>query len=90
MNPLDLQVNGFGGVDFNRDGLTAEAMRTACERLRASGGGQFLATLITAAPDAMCRRLAAIVQCREEDPLVAAMVAVGILINIHSCKQLRT
>jgi N-acetylglucosamine-6-phosphate deacetylase len=75
MNPLDLQVNGFGGVDFNRDGLTVEALRTACERLRASGGGQFLATLITAAPDAMCRRLAAIVQCREEDQLVAAMVA---------------
>lgn len=75
MIPLDLQVNGFGGVDFNRDGLTTEAMRTACEHLRDSGGGQFLATVITAEPDAMCRRLAAIVKCRDEDPLVAEMVA---------------
>jgi N-acetylglucosamine-6-phosphate deacetylase len=75
MIPLDLQVNGFGGVDFNRDGLTTEAMRTACERLRDSGGGQFLATVITAEPDAMCRRLAAIARCRDEDHLVAEMVA---------------
>ncbi len=75
MSPLDLQVNGFGGVDFNRDGLTSDALRCACERLRDSGGGQFLATVITAEPDAMCRRLAAIVKCREEDPLVAEMIA---------------
>lgn len=75
MIPLDLQMNGFGGVDFNRDGLTKEAMRTACERLREAGGGQFLATVITAPPDAMCRRLAAIVKCRDEDPLVAERLA---------------
>ncbi len=25
MKPLDLQVNGYAGTDFNRDGLTAEA-----------------------------------------------------------------
>jgi N-acetylglucosamine-6-phosphate deacetylase len=77
MNPFDLQVNGFGGVDFNRDGLTAEEMRAACEKLRAAGGGQFLATIITADLDAMCRRLAALVRCRQSDPLVAAMM-VGI------------
>ena len=75
MIPLDLQVNGFGGVDFNRDGLTTGALRTACERLREAGGGQFLATVITAGPDAMCRRLAAIAKCRDEDPLVAEMLA---------------
>lgn len=75
MIPLDLQVNGFGGVDFNRDGLTTEALRTACERMRKAGGGQFLATVITADIDAMCRRLAAIAKGRDEDPLVAEMVA---------------
>ena len=75
MIPLDLQVNGFGGVDFNRDGLTTESMHSACERLREAGAGQLLATVITAPPDAMCRRLAAIVKCRDEDPLVAEMLA---------------
>lgn len=80
MNPLDLQVNGFGGGDFNSDGLTAEAMHKACRRLREAGGGQFLATVITADLDAMCRRLAALARFREADPLVAEMM-VGIHIE---------
>jgi len=75
MNPLDLQVNGFGGVDFNRDGLTAEQMRLACQRLRDAGCGEFLATIITADLDVMCRRLEALVRCRESDPLVMDMMA---------------
>ncbi len=44
---IDLQVNGFGGVDFNRPGLTPEAWQQACTRLRAQGCTGFLATLIT-------------------------------------------
>ena len=44
---IDLQVNGFGGVDFNRPGLTPEQWRHACTRLRAQGCTGFLATLIT-------------------------------------------
>jgi len=75
MNPLDLQVNGFGGVDFNRDGLSVEQMHLACQRLREAGGGEFLATIITADLDAMCRRLKALVRCREADPLVREMMA---------------
>lgn len=74
MNPLDLQVNGFGGGDFNSDDLTAEAMHEACLRLRDAGGGQFLATVITADLDAMYRRLAALVRFREADSLVAEMM----------------
>jgi N-acetylglucosamine-6-phosphate deacetylase len=75
MIPLDLQVNGFGGVDFNRDGLGVEEMRLACQRLREAGGGEFLATIITADLDAMCRRLQALVRCRDADPLVREMMA---------------
>ncbi len=80
MKPLDLQLNGFGGIDFNRDGLTTEEMHVACERLREAGGGQFLATIITADLDAMCRRLEALVRVCEADPLVAEMM-VGIHIE---------
>jgi N-acetylglucosamine-6-phosphate deacetylase len=75
MSPLDLQVNSFGGADFNSDDLTAPNLHEACLRLRAAGGGEFLATIITADPDAMCRRLAAFVGMREADPLVAQMCA---------------
>ena len=44
---FDLQVNGYWGVDFNSDGLTAGELHLACERLRADGVAGILATLIT-------------------------------------------
>ncbi len=75
MKPLDLQVNGFGGVDFNSDALTAESLHEACKRLREAGGAQILATIITADLAAMSRRLAALVRFRESDSLVAETVA---------------
>lgn len=39
MGSIDLQVNGYGGTDFNRDGLTADALHTACVRLLDDGAG---------------------------------------------------
>ena len=40
---IDLQVNGYGGVDFNAPGLTVEAVRAVTERLAADGTvGPFL------------------------------------------------
>ncbi|MBI2929492.1 MAG: N-acetylglucosamine-6-phosphate deacetylase [Verrucomicrobia bacterium] len=44
---VDVQVNGFAGVDFQRDGLTGEELRRAASGLRAAGCGRFLLTLIT-------------------------------------------
>ena len=44
---LDLQVNGFAGVDFNDPGLTDDGIRVAAERMRATGVTRFLPTLIT-------------------------------------------
>jgi N-acetylglucosamine-6-phosphate deacetylase len=44
---FDLQVNGFGGVDFNAPGLTAERVCEALERMRATGVTRCLPTLIT-------------------------------------------
>ena len=44
---LDLQINGFGGIDFQQDNLTAENLDTAVETLRAAGCTRFLLTLIT-------------------------------------------
>ena len=41
---FDLQVNGYGGVDFNRDGLSAEDLERACRRL-ADDGPTLLAAL---------------------------------------------
>jgi N-acetylglucosamine-6-phosphate deacetylase len=44
---FDLQVNGFGGVDFNAPDLTAEQVGAALERMRATGVTRALPTLIT-------------------------------------------
>lgn len=48
---VDLQLNGYKGVDFNSDDLTAEACHEACARLRDDGVSGILATIITDALD---------------------------------------
>ncbi|TWT82717.1 N-acetylglucosamine-6-phosphate deacetylase [Planctomycetes bacterium CA13] len=45
---VDLQVNGYGGVDFNSEKTDEAAMVEACERLKADGVQSILATVITA------------------------------------------
>ena len=47
MKPLDLQVNGYAGVDFNGDRLEAEDLHAACAALRDDGVEGILATVIT-------------------------------------------
>jgi N-acetylglucosamine-6-phosphate deacetylase len=48
---FDLQVNGFGGVDFNGPSLSAERCAAALERMRATGVTRCLPTLITSSFD---------------------------------------
>ena len=44
---FDLQVNGFGGVDFNAPNVTADQVDEALARMRATGVTRCLPTLIT-------------------------------------------
>jgi N-acetylglucosamine-6-phosphate deacetylase len=44
---FDLQVNGFGGIDFNGPNLTPDLASEALERMRATGVTRCLPTLIT-------------------------------------------
>jgi N-acetylglucosamine-6-phosphate deacetylase len=44
---FDLQVNGFGGIDFNAPDLTENRVADALERMRATGVTRCLPTLIT-------------------------------------------
>jgi N-acetylglucosamine-6-phosphate deacetylase len=48
---FDLQVNGFGGIDFNAPDLTADRVAEALERMRATGVTRCLPTLITSSFD---------------------------------------
>lgn len=78
MDPLDLQLNGYKGVDFNADGLSATALRQACAAVRADGGGRMLATIITDRLDRMVARIGRLAELRESDPLIA-----GVMAGIH-------
>jgi N-acetylglucosamine-6-phosphate deacetylase len=44
---FDLQVNGFGGIDFNGPDLTADRIDEALDRMRTTGVTRCLPTLIT-------------------------------------------
>ena len=61
---VDLQVNGYAGVDFNADDLSAEQLHFACERLREDGVTGILATVITAELPKMSARLQRIAEIR--------------------------
>ncbi len=75
MGYFDIQVNGYGGVDYNQDDLSAEDLHRSCQHLRADGVTGILATIVTEAPDKMIGRLQRLVALREADPLVREMIA---------------
>jgi len=75
MNYFDIQVNGYGGVDFNRDDLPAEDLHRACELLRADGVGGILATIVTEASEKMIQRIRRLVDLRSTDALAREMIS---------------
>ncbi len=80
MKPFDLQVNGYAGTDFNRDGLTAEQLHHACQCLVEDGCDSILATFITDEIPKLERRMRTLAELREKDPL-AQRVITGIHIE---------
>jgi len=71
---LDLQVNGYAGVDFCGEKLEVEAVAAACSRLREEGTAGILATVITDRIDSMSARLARIAELREQDETIRQMI----------------
>lgn len=74
MRFFDIQVNGFGGIDFNQDDLTPEDLNLACRRLLDDDVEGILATIITESPEKMIARLERLVALRERDPLVRSVI----------------
>ena len=58
---VDLQVNGFLGVDFSAPSLDHASILKVCDALEARGTGAFLATLVTSPMESYRRTLPAIV-----------------------------
>jgi N-acetylglucosamine-6-phosphate deacetylase len=72
---FDLQINGFAGVDFQQDGLTAEDLLQAVRGLRASGCTRFLLTLITDSWQALTARLRHLRALRGQSAELQAAIA---------------
>ena len=72
---VDLQVNGFAGVDFQQDDLAADELLKAVRGLRAAGCTRFLLTLVTDDWSRLMARLRHIRKVREETPELGAAIA---------------
>jgi N-acetylglucosamine-6-phosphate deacetylase len=65
---LDLQINGFAGVDFQQDGLSEQELLQAARGLRNAGCTRFLLTLITDDWQKLMQRLRHYRRLRESSP----------------------
>ena len=74
---VDLQVNGFVGVDFASSELKAEDLRRACREVRKRGTAAFLATLVTSPVEVIQRNLSLIASVMREEEFH------GRLLGIH-------
>lgn len=71
---FDLQINGFAGVDFQDETLTAEQLIKAVDALVAGGTHRILLTFITDTLDALERKFANVQLIRAAHPQVAEVV----------------
>ncbi len=72
---IDLQVNGYGGFDFNAEDLSVADVRELVTREWRAGVGTFCPTLVTGPEERICRSLSVIAEARRQDPLVAHTIA---------------
>jgi N-acetylglucosamine-6-phosphate deacetylase len=70
---VDLQVNGFAGVDFNRAATPVEEIARALDALFVTGVTRLLPTVITAAPEEMEAALRNLARAAQSLPSGAAL-----------------
>jgi len=74
---VDLQVNGYRGVDFSQAGLTENTFTRACREMLESGATAFLATMITSADEVYAHNLPIMAKVLSKDEFQ------GQLLGIH-------
>ncbi len=72
---FDLQVNGYGGVDFQQDGLSSGDLLRAVDCLHRDGCSSILLTLITDRWDALMQRLRRLRELRAQTPELLRAIA---------------
>jgi N-acetylglucosamine-6-phosphate deacetylase len=71
---VDLQVNGFAGVDFNAPRLEPDALEKALAAIFGTGVTLFLPTIITASADELASRFSALDQAVAQSRFARQMV----------------
>lgn len=71
---IDIQVNGFAGVDFNHANFSGDDLVGVCRNLLTTGVTRFCPTLITADHQQLARNIKEIRRACEKHPLVRKMV----------------
>lgn len=72
---IDLQVNGFAGVDYNSPETTPDQIGHSIREMFRTGVTRFFPTVITGSPDAMAAALRNLARAKEQLPEGAAMEA---------------
>ncbi|MEE2946898.1 MAG: N-acetylglucosamine-6-phosphate deacetylase [Verrucomicrobiota bacterium] len=72
---LDIQVNGYAGIDFQQDDLTEADMLHAVEQLAQACCNRILFTIVTDDWEAMTRRLRKAKQLRDAHPALGRAIA---------------
>jgi N-acetylglucosamine-6-phosphate deacetylase len=72
---IDLQVNGFAGVDYNSPASSPEQIGHSIREMFRTGVTRFFPTVITASPSAIAAALRNLAQAKEQIPEGAAMEA---------------
>src|SRR5271169_2473175 len=75
---IDLQVNGFAGVDYNSPAAPIEAIGASIRTLFSTGVTRFFPTVITGAPESMLGALRNLAHARETLPEGAAIEAIHV------------
>ncbi len=72
---VDLQLNGYAGIDFNTPPLTADAVVEATRLLWAQGVTTYLPTVVTNSAENIAASLKAIVEATRKDALAGSSIA---------------
>ena len=72
---IDLQINGFAGIDYSSPGLSVAEIEKMARAIGASGTVRHLATIITGARKNITASCAAIAKARRESVLARTAIA---------------
>lgn len=72
---IDVQLNGYAGVDLNHPNLSPEAVAQMARAVWATGVGTFFPTIVTGTPERMLRSLRVVREACREDQALQASVA---------------